>query len=309
MLFLSRPLKSWIIGLRIAAMALAAALVLGGCSAPRLLYNQGPEIAYWWLDGYADFDDAQAPRARRALAAWFAWHRRTQLPEYAALLERARTEVLHNTSAQRICAWIDLARDRFEVAYEHAVPLLVEAAGGFSPAQIEHIERRYAKADREFRDDFLQETREERMEASIARSVKRAKKFYGSVNDAQRALIVERLEASPFDADRWYAERQARQRDVLDALRTWHAEAQGGMQPTSTASAAPQARARTALLEIGRQLRRSPRAAYQDYEDRFVEYNCDFIARLHNASTPAQREAAAEKLLGWESDLRKLAGR
>ena len=31
-------------------------LLLSGCSMVRLSYDQGPRLAWWWLDGYVDFD-------------------------------------------------------------------------------------------------------------------------------------------------------------------------------------------------------------------------------------------------------------
>jgi len=53
-------------------MMLAATLLLSGCGvALRLGYNQGPSLAFRWLDGYAEFDDAQSLRVRGALDEWF----------------------------------------------------------------------------------------------------------------------------------------------------------------------------------------------------------------------------------------------
>ena len=46
---------------------LLALLLLGGCSAVRIGYNQAPTLAWWWLDGYLDFDAAQAPQVKAAL--------------------------------------------------------------------------------------------------------------------------------------------------------------------------------------------------------------------------------------------------
>ena len=59
------------------------ALLLSGCSAVRLGYDNGPSLALWWLDGYLDLDRSQEARAKPLLEAWFAWHRATQLPDYA----------------------------------------------------------------------------------------------------------------------------------------------------------------------------------------------------------------------------------
>ena len=59
--FLKRP----IIGLLLLCLGL-----LGGCSLLRLTYPQAPTLAYWWLDGYVDFTNAQTPRVQEQLAEW-----------------------------------------------------------------------------------------------------------------------------------------------------------------------------------------------------------------------------------------------
>ena len=61
---------------------------LGGCSAVRIGYNNAPALAYWWLDSYIDFNDAQAMQVRDSLNTLQAWHRKTELPAYAELLRQ-----------------------------------------------------------------------------------------------------------------------------------------------------------------------------------------------------------------------------
>ena len=67
--------------------------LLAGCSALRLGYDQGPTLAWWWLDGYVDFRSEQAPRAKEAIRQWFAWHRTAQLPGHAAWLAAVRGRI------------------------------------------------------------------------------------------------------------------------------------------------------------------------------------------------------------------------
>ena len=59
---------------------LSLAVVLAGCSAVQLGYNTLPEISYWWLDGYLDFEDGQREQVRGGIAAIQAWHRAHELP-------------------------------------------------------------------------------------------------------------------------------------------------------------------------------------------------------------------------------------
>ena len=288
-------LRNVVTRLRIIVALLLVSGVLAGCSAVRFGYNQGPELLFWWLDGYADFDDAQARQVRSRLGEWFAWHRRTQLPDYASLLSRAQADVLADTSADRTCRWFAELRQRGEVAVEQALPLAAELVTTLKPAQIQHIERRYARVNEEFRGDYLDKDPARRLERSVDRTLERIEFLYGSLDERQRALVARLVAASPFDADAWYAERLQRQQDALQLVR----RLAGSGVDRDTAVAAMRAH--------GERMARSPREAYRRYQDKLESYNCAFAATLHNATTPAQRQAAANRLKGWEADVRALA--
>jgi hypothetical protein len=273
----------------------AAAVLLVGCSAVRTVYNQGQTFAYWWLDGYLDFDTEQGNRAREALSDWFRWHRATQLPDYAGLLERAQRQILHDITPADVCRWNDELKRRLEVAYAQGVPALAELLRTLKPEQVRHVERRYQKADAEFRNDYLQATRAEQLDVANKRTVSRAETLYGRLDDAQRKLINDGIAASPFDARRWLVERQARQREIVDTLRSLQA------------ARADAARTEAALRVFAAHAAVSPRPAYREYQQRLIDYNCALVARLHNSTTPEQRRHGAERLKGWEDDLRALA--
>jgi hypothetical protein len=73
------------------------------------------------------------------------------------------------------------------------------------------------------------------------------------------------------------------------------------------AERAESAQAQAALRALFERARNPPDDAQRAYERRLRRYGCDFAARLHNGTTPAQRQAAAATLTGWENDLRALA--
>jgi hypothetical protein len=280
---------------RIIGALLAAALLLSGCSALRFAYNQGPEIVYWWLDGYADFDAVQAPRVRAAVADWFRWNRRSQLPDYAALLTRAGDEIAADTTPEQLCRWNDTVRQRIGLAFDAAVPAIAELAPSLTPAQIEHIDRRFEKRNAEYRDDYrLGEEAAEQQRAAVKRALERAEMMYGRFDEAQRERIARGVAVSPFDAEVWFAERKARQADIVATLRRLRGER---LTP---------AEAEQAVRGVAARFSRSPRADYRSYERTVTQYNCVFAAAVHNATTPAQRQAAMRKLKGWEAALRAL---
>ena len=160
--------------LRIIVALVLLAGVLAGCSAVRFGYNQAPELVYWWLDGYADFDDTQSRRVRERIGQWFAWHRRTQLPDYASLLARAQADVLADTSPERVCRWWAELRQRSDVVAEQALPHAAELIPTLSARQIQHIEGRYARNNDEFRKDYLAGDPAQRLKDSVKRTLERA---------------------------------------------------------------------------------------------------------------------------------------
>ncbi len=270
-------------------------MLLAGCSMLKIGYGQGSGFAFRWIDGYLDMNDAQSLRVRTALDEWFAWHRRTQLPDYADLLARAQAEALDDVPPERMCAWSREIRTRIDTALERALPVIAEIALTVAPAQIAAIEKRNAKANDEFRDDFVQRDPAKRRRAAVQREIERAESFYGTLDPAQREFVARSVAASPYDADVAFAERQQRQQDLLQLLRRL------------PASGASQAQAETELRAWTRSFQRSPREAYRSYAERVVAHNCAYASALHNGTSAEQRRAAVKKLKSYENDFRALA--
>ncbi|HEY6135272.1 MAG TPA: DUF6279 family lipoprotein [Rubrivivax sp.] len=279
--------RATIIGLAVVALA--------GCSAMRVGYNQAPQLTQWWLDGYLDFDDAQTPRVRASLEQWFAWHRETQLVDYAELLGRAQQQVAGPLSAAQACQWNDELRARIEPAVERALPLVAEFVPTLQPAQLAHLARRYAKKNAELRKEFVQPRADERLKGAIERMVERLESIYGPLDETQQRVVVAGVSASPFDAERWLADREARQRDVLQTIEPLVVER------------ADRERVLRGLRPLARRLVGGTATEASTYQQRLAQHNCAFFARVHNLTTPRQREHARDKLRGWEGDVRQLA--
>jgi hypothetical protein len=270
------------------------ALALMGCSAVRLGYNNGPQLAWWWLDGYVDFSREQAPLAKQGIERWFEWHRATQLPDYAAVLADAGSKVLEPTTAAQACRWQARVRDALDPALDRAIELAADLVPGLGEPQLRHLEQRYAKGNDEMRSDFLQPDPALRKRESVKRTVERAERLYGSLDEPQKRLIEVGVAASPFSPELWLAERERRQRDTLQVLRRLLAERADRDQRLA------------AVRMLAARAERSPDPEYRAYQLKLAEYNCAFAARIHNATTPAQRQKARDTLKGWEDDLRAL---
>jgi len=283
--------KSLIIG-----WLLVCASLLSGCGAVRFAYGQGPDLAYWWLDGYADFNDHQTPRVRDALSDWFRWHRASQLPDYAQFLSRAQLQAAEAVTPAQVCRLYDEAFARIDPMVERALPVAAELVQSLTLAQIVHIERKYAKVNADFRNDYLQSDPAERLQESVKRAVDRAETLYGSLDAPQREMLTRAIAASPFDPQLWLGERVLRQQDVVKTLRRLVTER------------APADQTQAALRVLVVHAQRSPREVYLRYQERLSQYNCKLAAQLHNGTSREQRLAAVKKLKSWEEDARALSG-
>ena len=297
--------KSWFRSLIIAALCVGLLGVLGACSALRIGYSQAPDLLYWYLDSYVDFNDNQTPKVREALTQFMAWHRRTQLPDYANQLARAQAEVLGDTSAARVCEWQTELLMRANTAFDRASPAAADFLLTVTPQQVQHLERHQAKQNQEFRDDYLQPEPRKRAELTLKRTLERAESLYGKLTDSQRARISEGLARSPFDPDAWFAERRQRQQDALSLMRRWGIDTAG--RPAGAREPAGRGPVQAALRAYLQGVANSPREPYRRYAERLNEFNCSFAAALHNSTSVSQRRAAAQKLAGWEGDARALA--
>lgn len=269
-------------------------LLASGCSVVRLGYDNGPQLVWWWLDGYVDFNREQAPHAKEAIHQWFGWHRATQLPEYVDWLAAVRSRIDGSLTPTQICSWSEELQNIIAPAFDQAVQLSAPVVLRLSEAQWRHLEQRYAKSNDELRQDFLQPNPEDRLHASVKRTVKRIENLYGDIDKTQRSLIIASIETSPFNPEAWMVERQRRQQETLRTLRQIAAESTAAEQATAS------------LRNLVEHTHRSDDPDYRAYQLRLTEHTCDFIARMHNSTTPTQRQHAHDKLKGWETDLRAL---
>jgi hypothetical protein len=292
----SSLLKRWIIG----ACLLAAALLTGCNMALKLGYNQGPTLLYWWADTYADFHGGgQSTRVKQLIEQWFAWHRRERLPHYAHLLERAQTQVQQPVlTPQAVCGFADEAKALLRVDYDKAVPSIAELMLTLTPEQIEHVQKKFDKNHRKFRDLFMDPQREDRLKALAKKVEDRLKMVYGPLSDEQHRKLLQLLAASPYDPEQWLAERRQLQHDALAQLRAL--QQRHAAQPDNPHA---MAQAQSLLRGIGRQAEHSPRAAWREQQQKVIAYNCFVTAEMHNAMSPAQRQFALQKIARWHEDV------
>lgn len=201
-------------------LALVAALLLQACSAVRLGYGHADSLARWWIDQYLDLSPEQDALVQERLARFFAWHRKTQLPDYANLLRQGRNFVDGQpTTSDALVLGEGIVR-RVRTLTEQALPDVADLLLTISPAQIERIAQRYAEKNTDYaKDARLAEAEGSQRAARYKRLRERAEYWFGDFSSAQEATLRQLIEGQSAGSQFWYEERLRRQRELLDLMR------------------------------------------------------------------------------------------
>ena len=279
-----------------ALLLVLAASSLAGCSAIKIGYNQAPELGYWYLDDYVDFTGEQSLQIKAELTRLQAWHRQTQLPIYAELLQTLQKQAEGDASPAQACAtFAELKRGFMSIA-ERVEPSAAMLVASLDASQLENIEKELAKGNTEYRKDSLEGSPQDIRSRRLKQAVKRAQNLYGKLDDQQVQALQKLLDRSIFDARRSYAERLRRQQDALQTMRSLAAVSPGKENAT----------ARSALRGLLERSITSPDGAYRKYSNQLADERCRMFAEFHNTTSPAQRAKAVETLRAYEADVKQL---
>jgi hypothetical protein len=283
------------------AMLLGALLAMGlaGCSTVKLAYNNSPELAYWWLDGYLDFDSSQTPRVRGELDRLLAWHRQSELPQWIALLQKAQAMAPHDSTPAQACELGQAMRLRLLAVAEQAEPAGAVLALTFTRAQLDHLQKKYAQINADYRADWIDKSREAQQDKRYEQWLDRSEDFYGSLDEPQKKALRQMVADSVFNPVLFDAERKRRQTVAMRTLRTLGAL---GAEPGISAG-----EARQVLHAYVRTVAEPPPGRWREQQEALWQESCRNFAALHNMTTQAQREQAVRRLRSYETQLRELA--
>ncbi len=290
------------------ALALVATMfTLGACSTARLAYNQAPNLLYWWLDGYMDFNATQSGQARQDIDAFLAWHRSAELPAYARQLQQWQTLAMQDMTPAQACTQFDAVRAAVQRASERGLEPLTRLALRLTPEQQAHLQRHQTKGNESFEKDFVRGSPEQRLSQRLDKAVGRYEMLYGRLSPTQRELLQTSLQQSPWDAQRTQQERLRRQTDLRQTLQAIQSIAGLGKTNGSGNGDGPvDAAALDASRNYLARVMNSPTPGYSTYSQSQVQYGCTQFAALHNATTSEQRANAMRVLKGYEDDFRAL---
>jgi hypothetical protein len=272
------------------AAVLAALMLFAGCTTG-FVYNRLDRVAYWYFSRQVTLSEVQAQHLRTDLRQLLQWHRRSELPRYAALLDSLSRDARHPIGRARIDASrreIEaLWRDVVQRASPHAALWLAE----LSDAQLEELFGNLAQDDDELRAKYCEPD-----ERTLARRRERAvfsgiAEWTGRLSREQRELVkatVAKLEPTGCE---WVANQRVFRRDLRTLLESRTRE------PTFAES-------------LGRFLLSPEERWTERYRQSFVanrEHVVSLLAQIDATLSPRQRTRLAGKFADLARDLRNLA--
>lgn len=269
-------------------------LVLQGCSAIKLGYQQLPTLSYWWLDSAISFNDAQSDRAKEALAQVYRWHRQEELPTYLSLLQRGAELSQGNVQASQVCdVWTEVQTKldkTMRIAIAQAVPV-VQILG---PRQFSHLAQYQENKNEDWDKEWLQGNANDRLERRLDKTLERYRSFYGDLTATQVTLVKSQLSQSLWTPEWGRQERLRREQAFLSTLRR--------LSQTKTTAAQVEAE----LFEVWQRWFMPSDDAGRKRVQNMAQQTCENLAQLHNTTTADQRQRVARRLQAYERDIRDL---
>jgi len=128
------------------SLAVCCAVLLAGCSLTRLAYDHLPRLLRWEAGDYVDFTAQQDRDFDVEIHKVWSWHRRTQLPLYAADFRGLAAEVRAGPlSEAQVRAFSDRVNQRWLDLAEAALPGYVKLHAELDDGQVAEMIRRIRK--------------------------------------------------------------------------------------------------------------------------------------------------------------------
>jgi len=266
---------------------LCGLLFLAGCSSNTFVYNRLDFLLPWYLDDYVDLNRDQAGYLDELLEPFLAWHRRQEMPRYAALIEELRVSLEEPITVEDLEAVAEGARAAWLRTEAAGLEWMLELGTALSDEQIDELMQSLWKQHEEYKKKYLKRDDPQYFEDSYESLRDNVTDYVGRISKQQRrALEVasERMRRS----DGAWLEEQAQWLSQLDVL----LQRQEGWQ-----------------LRVREAVKARPQQVPEQYKA-LLEHNTrviqEALVQLHASLTAKQQEHLSQKLGELRDELEAL---
>lgn len=277
----------------LAALALAALVLIAGCSAVRIGYGQLDTILAWTIDEYFDLDPRQKHELNVHLDRLLEWHRYEQLPDYARFLTATKARLQQRQMTREDMVWfLDGVKARYRAIVERGVADAADILATLAPEQLHALEKHFEKMNRRFAREFrLDATPEEQRRAYAVYILKQVRDWTGGLTGEQEERIVTMARALPQVGALREQDRVRRQREFVELLKL----------RANRAEFLPKLRAWLIDWERGRS------ADYTRAWNEHIDRRIDMYVAIDRMLTPGQRARVLTRLQDYIDDFYALS--
>jgi len=269
--------------------ALALAWLAAGCTALRLAYDNADTYLHFRAQSYLDLDARGSDELNARIDEFFAWHRRTALPQYERVADEAAKRMAKGLSREDVVWGYDSlvahARQSLRYAAERVAPLVDR----LTPQQVAHMEKRFADDNRKFAREYLHGSEAERRKRRAKRWEQRLEDWVGNLSPVQAEKVRQFSERAPLYDEMRAKDRQRMQTEFVDMIRKREAQKR---LPDWIAN-----------WERGRD------SAYASASERFHQEFLTLIQDLDKTLAPEQRNRVVANFRRYAEDFSVLARR
>lgn len=289
-----RDSKSLLVAFRI--WLVLAGLVLAGCSSGlRFGYTYADTLVVYSIDEYVGLTPEQELLVKERAGALLAWHRSTQLRDYAQLIDATRRKLEGRVTAAEVLAFNQAVAARLDVLGDRAAPDLAQLALSLTPDQIARMERKLDSDNSKARRELAEFVGAESLEERVKKYAERAEFWFGRVSPEQLEIMRASLVRRPAAASWWIDERDRRQREMVALLQRIVTE-----RPS-------EAIASSWLRAYFAQLRNPADPERRRAVEKFRLDSAELVAQLINSASADQKAALSRKLGNFAEDFVALA--
>lgn len=277
-------------------LLIAVMTIVAGCSTIRFTYDHGDTLLYWWLNAYIDMDSDQSGWVKQDIDNLFQWHRKTQLKDYAGMLNNFQRQLAGNPTQADLASDYRDVKARTELLAFKALPEMADLARSVKPDQIAQLEKKFRKNNDDFRKKFMSGDQDDQRKVRFKKSMDQFELWFGHFSSEQEAVLRKASDARPLDNDVWLEERMLRQRKIVTLLRRVQQEKLGKEQT---------------MALIHKLLRdffdRFDAPERKPFFDAYMDSTYKYILTAVRIATPAQKAHAQKRMQGWIEDFNHLA--
>jgi hypothetical protein len=272
--------------IRLFWVLILSSLLVTGCSLGVMSYRHADWLLVYKIDDWVNLNAEQKTWLKPRLTQLQTWHRSHELIHVQRLLRASQSLAAGTPKEEEIQAIYVESVLMLNRTLEHVLPDMLLLMNRLEPAQIAHLERSLAKANRKLAKDIAL-TPEARRGLRAKKAVKQFERWFGSLSPSQTDDLIKRVDALPLLDEMHLNNRQRWQNELLNLLKS---------KPESKLFATE---VRSLMLDPQRRRHSIYDQAWKRQQQEWVS----IVAWMVKHATPAQKARLQKKLGGYDDEV------